>query len=286
MTQSENEALRQALAEREARLQTLTAQLAEARQALQAEIAERKRARDDLKRTTDQLERSREDLSQFAYAASHDLQEPLRAVRGFVELLQRSYQGKLDATADEYIAFAVDGARRMQRMVDDLLSYSRVGTHGKPLEPVDCNRVVDQAVADLETAIAEHSAAVTREELPTVTADRRQLVQLFRNLVDNAIKFRSDQPPRVHISARRTGGEWVFSVCDNGLGIDPKYAERIFLIFRRLHEPEKYPGTGAGLAIAKRIVQRHGGRIWVESEAGKGAAFSFTMPAGEAASGS
>jgi light-regulated signal transduction histidine kinase (bacteriophytochrome) len=286
MTQSENEALRQALAEREARLQTLTAQLAEARQALQAEIAERKRAEDELQRTTDQLERSREDLSQFAYAASHDLQEPLRAVRGFVELLQRSYQGKLDAAADEYIAFAVDGASRMQRMVDDLLSYSRVGTHGKPLEPVDCNRVVDQAVADLETAVAEHSAVVTREELPTVTADRRQLVQLFRNLVDNAIKFRSDEPPRVHISARRAEREWAFSIRDNGLGIDPKYAERVFIIFRRLHEPEKYPGTGAGLAIAKRIVQRHGGRIWVESEPEKGATFSFTMPAGEAATGS
>jgi light-regulated signal transduction histidine kinase (bacteriophytochrome) len=281
MNQSENEQLRRALAELEAHAQRLTKELAEAKEALEAEIAERKRAKDELNRTIEQLQKSREDLSQFAYAASHDLQEPLRAVRGFVELLQRSYQGKLDATADEYIAFAVDGAARMQRMIDDLLSLSRVATHGKPFEPVDCNRALDQAMAKLETAITQHSATVTRDPLPTVTADPRQLVQLFGSLVDNAIKFRSDQPPRVHVSARRAGQEWVFSVRDNGIGIDPKYAERIFIIFRRLHEPEKYPGTGAGLALAKRIVERHGGRIWVESEPGKGATFCFTIPSGE-----
>jgi light-regulated signal transduction histidine kinase (bacteriophytochrome) len=273
--------MHEAHAELETRLKRLTAELAEARQTLEAQIAGRSRAEHELKKAVEQLERSKEDLRQFVYSVSHDLQEPLRAVGGFVELLRRHYQGQLDATADEYIEFAVEGVSRMQRMIDDLLVCSRIGTHGGPLGPVDCSEVVDQTIANLETVIAEQSARVTRDPLPTVTADRTQLVRLFQRLIDNAVKFRGQKPPRVQVSARRSGGAWIFSVRDNGLGIDPKHADQIFLMFRRLHAAEKYPGTGAGLAIAKRIVQRHGGEIWVESELGKGDTFYFTIQSDE-----
>ena len=174
------------------------------------------------------LERSNAELEQFAYVASHDLQEPLRMVSSYVQLLARRYEGKLDTDADEFIAYAVDGANRMQRLINDLLAYSRVGTRGKPFEPTDCEVALDQVLASLQVAVEESGAVVTHEALPTVVADGSQLVQLFRNLIDNAVKFRSEGPPRVHVSAEQEGKEWVFSVRDNGIGIDPQYHERIF----------------------------------------------------------
>ncbi len=271
--------LSRARAELEIRVQQRTTELAEANQTLRAEIAERQRAEEKLKLAVEELERSNEDLRQFAYAASHDLQEPLRAVSGFVQLLQKRYQGRLDAHADEYIAFAVGGADRMQRLIEGLLSFSNVGTRGKPFQPVDANRVLDEAIANLEAAIHETAAVITRDSLPVVNADRTQLMQLLQNLIGNAIKFRREEPPRVHVAARRSDGDWLFSVRDNGIGIEPKHADRVFILFRRLHDSQAYPGTGVGLTICKRIVERHGGRIWVESEPGRGSTFSFTLPA-------
>jgi PAS domain S-box-containing protein len=250
----------------------------QANQDLKMEIAERKRAQAD-------LERSNQELEQFAYVASHDLQEPLRMVSSYTQLLARRYKDQLDADADDFIAYAVDGANRMQCLINDLLAYSRVGTRGKPFESTDCNSVLGQARVNLNVAIEESNALVTNDELPTVMADEAQLVQLFQNLIGNAIKFRSEEPPHVHISANKTSEVsetsevfWEFSVQDNGIGIDRQYHERIFVIFQQLHGREDYPGTGIGLAISKRIVERHGGRIWLESEPGEGSTFYFTIP--------
>jgi signal transduction histidine kinase len=254
-------------------------------QEVQRELAERKRAEEELKQTMAELARSNQELEQFAYVASHDLQEPLRMVASYVQLLARRYQGRLDADADEFIAYAVDGATRMQALINDLLAYSRVGTRGKPFEPTDCEAILDQALANLQVAIEENGAAVTHDLLPTVMADATQLTQLFQNLIGNAVKFRGEESLRIHISAHwpsaienRKSDEWIFSVRDNGIGIDPEYHERIFLIFQRLHTREEYPGTGIGLAICRKIVERHGGRIWVESQPGKGSIFYFTIP--------
>lgn len=246
---------------------------------LSQELTQRQRAEAKLKQTVAKLEHSNAELQQFAYVASHDLQEPLRMVSSFTQLLARRYQGKLDKDADEFIAYAVDGASRMQRMINDLLTYSRVGTRGKELQPTDGEAVFEQAVANLQMAIEETGATVTHNSLPTVLADESQLVQLFQNLLGNAIKFHGQEPPRVHISAEQKGKEWVFSVGDNGIGIDQQHLERVFIIFQRLHAQTEYPGTGIGLAICIKIVERHGGRIWVESEPGKGSIFYFTMPA-------
>ncbi len=210
-----------------------------------------------------ELERSNAELEQFAYVASHDLQEPLRMVASYTELLAKKYQGKLDEKADKYINYAVDGSKRMQRLINDLLAYSRVGTQAKPVESVDTSAVVDKVLAALELALRESGGEVTRDGLPTVMADETQFFQLFQNLIGNALKFHGPDAPRVHVGAERNGSEWTFSVSDNGIGIEARHAERIFMVFQRLHGRGKYPGTGIGLAIAKKIVERHEGRIWM-----------------------
>ncbi len=247
--------------------------------AIAHDITERKGVEKALKKKTEELARSNEDLEQFAYVASHDLQEPLRTVTSYVQLLARRYQGKLDSDADEFIGFAADGAIRMWKLINDLLAYSRVGTQGKELSPTDSEAVLAQSVDDLKVAIKENEALVTHDPLPVVMADRPQFGQLFQNLIGNAIKFRGNEPPRVHVSASRNGNGWTFSVRDNGIGIAEEYSERIFIIFQRLHTRQEYAGTGIGLAICKKIVERHGGRIWVKSEIGKGATFYFILPA-------
>jgi signal transduction histidine kinase len=232
-----------------------------------------------LNRQADELKRSNGDLEQFAYIASHDLQEPLRMVSGFTGLLKRRYSGKLDADADEYIEFAIGGANRMQALINDLLSYSRVGREEIAGKPVDTQIVLDQALANLQSAIEEKSALVSSGALPTVWANHGMLVRLFQNLIGNALKFCKAARPIVRIQAEARGGDWLFSVADNGIGIEAQYKDRIFMIFQRLHKQSEYPGTGIGLAVCKRIVERNGGRMWLESEPGKGTTFFFTLPA-------
>lgn len=241
------------------------------------DITRRKSAEQALVERSEALEHSNLELAQFAYIASHDLQEPLRMVSSYSQLLERRYKGRLDADADEFIGYLVDGASRMRQLIEDLLAYSRVGTKGKDFESTDCEAVLTRAVANLQAAVEENGATVTHDPLPTVMADASQLAQLFQNLVGNAIKFHGEDAPKVSVSARRDDSEWLFSVRDNGIGLDPKYADRIFLPFQRLHGREEYPGTGIGLAICKKIVERHGGRLWVESEPKKGSTFYFTL---------
>jgi PAS domain S-box-containing protein len=233
---------------------------------------------DLVKQRTEELARSNRDLEQFAYVASHDLQEPLRAVGGFVGLLRMQLQESLDTKQLEYMDFATDGVSRMQSLINGLLEYSRVGRRGGAPEPTDSKTSLEHAVAHLGARIKETGAEVTADDLPTIHADATQLTQLFQNLISNAIKFRSDQPPQVHISAKRQDDSWQFAVADNGIGIEPQYTERIFQIFQRLHTREQYPGTGIGLAICKKIIERHGGKIWVESKPEKGSTFYFTIP--------
>jgi len=242
------------------------------------DITEKQRAEQALREHAEALKRSNEELEQFAYVASHDLQEPLRMVASYTQLLADRYSGKLDKDADEFIRFAVDGAQRMQQLIDDLLLYSRVGSQGREASEVPVDEAVAEAEANLEQAIQECEATIERDRMPTVRADRVQLVQLFQNLLSNALKFRGDQPLRIAIRAERKAQEWIFSVSDNGIGIDPQYHERIFVIFQRLHGRAEHAGTGIGLAICKRIVEGHGGRIWVESSTGKGATFYFSIP--------
>jgi light-regulated signal transduction histidine kinase (bacteriophytochrome) len=244
---------------------------------IQMDITERKLAEERQAELVEELRRSNAELEQFAYVASHDLQEPLRMVASYTQLLGRRYKGRLDDDADEFIDYAVDGANRMQTLINDLLTYSRVGTRGRELVPTDTHAAFEAACANLRTAIEESGATVTSEELPVVMGDHTQLVQLFQNLLANAIKFRSEEPVEVHVGAERREGEWLLWVADNGIGIDEHYAERIFRIFQRLHGKGEYSGTGIGLAVCKKIVERHGGRIWVESSPGRGATFYFTL---------
>jgi PAS domain S-box-containing protein len=242
------------------------------------DITTRRKAEAHLLLTVKELNRSNEELGQFAYLASHDLQEPLRMVASYTQLLSKRYKGKLDSDADEFISFAVDGANRMQRLIQDLLIYSRVGTKGKDLLQTSSETALLDASANLRGAIEESGALVTHDPLPMVLADEGQLVQLFQNLIGNAIKYQNPGIPTVHISAAANGGgKWVFSVKDNGLGIDPKYFEKIFGMFQRLHKREEFAGTGIGLAICKKIVERHGGSISVESKQGDGSTFRFAL---------
>jgi signal transduction histidine kinase len=233
---------------------------------------------EQLRQKTEDLIRSNKELEQFAYVASHDLQEPLRMVTCYVQLLSQRYKNKLDRDADEFIDFAADGATHMYQLINDLLAYSRVGSRGNPFELVDCEEVFHKSVNNLKVAVEESGAEVTHDPLPKTAADFAQLEQLFQNLIGNGIKFHGEESPRVHISARPNGDHWVFSVRDNGIGIAPEYKERVFVIFQRLHGKDKYSGTGIGLAICKKIVERHGGHIWVESEPEKGTTFYFTLP--------
>lgn len=242
------------------------------------DVTERKRAEYELYRTLEELKRSNAELEQFAYVASHDLQEPLRALTGMVQLLQQRYKGKLDARADEYINLAVDAAGRMQGLISALLTFSRVDRYGGPIAAVDMDAVLASALANLQVAVREADARVTHDPLPRVGADGPQITQVFQNLIGNAIKFRTAAAPQIHVGATAVPDAWQFSVRDNGIGIDPGYAERIFLIFQRLHSRREYPGTGIGLALCKKIIERHGGKIWVESQLGAGATFYFTLP--------
>ncbi len=244
------------------------------------DVTARKLAEEARALATAELARSNAELEQFAYVASHDLQEPLRMVSAYVQLFEKRYKGHVDEQADKYIHYAVDGARRMEALIGALLEYSRAGRAELQTEAVDLERVLERVSATLESAIEESQAIVTHDALPAVRSDETQLVRVFQNLVGNALKFRRpDVPPRVHLSAERRQQRWVFSIRDNGIGIDSAYADRIFVIFQRLHTRAEYPGTGIGLAICKRIVERLGGEIWFESEPGKGTTFFFTLPA-------
>ncbi|MCB8944286.1 MAG: hypothetical protein H6658_11090 [Ardenticatenaceae bacterium] len=235
--------------------------------------------RESLKTYAAELERSNRELAEFAYVASHDLQEPLRIISSYLQLLNRSYADKLDADGQRFIQYTVDAADRMRHLIQDLLAYSRVGTQAQPLQPTDFRQILTQVLADLQLAIEENTAVITHDPtFPTVMADASQLRQLLQNLIGNAIKFHGEQPPHIHIGSRREDDYWLMWVQDNGIGIDPQFAERIFVIFQRLHNRQEYPGTGIGLAICKKIVERHNGRIWVESQPGSGTTFFFTLP--------
>jgi len=242
------------------------------------DIHDQKIVEHDLRRLTEELERSNKELEDFAYVASHDLQEPLRMITGYLQLIERRYKGKLDKDADEFIAYAVDGATRMQRLIADLLAYSRVGTRGRALAPIDLTCPFERAQADLWRTISETGTRITHDPLPKVRGDETQLAQLFLNLLGNAIKFRSDRIPEIHVGVEDKEKEWLISISDNGIGFDQRYGDRVFQVFQRLHTRQKYPGTGIGLAICKKIVDRHGGKIWVESERGKGSTFYVALP--------
>lgn len=243
-----------------------------------AEITELEQAQLALDVRTAELERSNSDLEQFAYVASHDLQEPLRKVASFCQLLQRRYEGLLDERGQQYIEFAVDGAKRMQNLINDLLTFARVGRQPGEHVVVDADLLLDDALANLEVAISLAGAEIVRGELPKVSAERTLLTVVFQNLVGNALKFRGDGKARVRIDAERDGDAWVFSVSDNGIGIEDEYSERIFTIFQRLHSRSAYPGTGIGLAMARKIVEYHGGRIWLDTASDEGTTFRFTLP--------
>lgn len=242
------------------------------------DVTEERQTEADLKRALEDLERSNRDLEQFAYVASHDLQEPLRIVASYVRLIEQRYHDLIDEDGREFIQFIVDGANRMQRLIDDLLTLSRVGTHGSMFELVSMPTVFAQVLSNLETSIQENNAEVTCGNLPMVVGDESQFIQLLQNLIANGMKFHGEEPPLIRVDSEKTSDGWVFSVTDNGIGIDAEHTERVFEVFRRLHGRSKYPGTGIGLAVCKRIVERHGGTIWVESQVGEGSTFHFTLP--------
>lgn len=241
---------------------------------------QRKRAEQELASKVEELIRSNHDLEQFAYAASHDLQEPLRMVSAYTQLLGEKYRGKLDENADKYIGYASEGATRMQAMIQDLLAFSQIGRKGKVADNVDCNELMKEVRRNLSAAIRESAATIHCEELPLVWGKAPQLVQVFQNLIANAIKFRRAGPPEIWVRAEAAGTQWMLSVRDNGIGIAPEYAHVIFSIFQRLHTRAEYPGNGIGLAVTKKIVEHGGGNIWVESQPGRGSTFKFTLPSG------
>jgi light-regulated signal transduction histidine kinase (bacteriophytochrome) len=261
----------------EEQVEERTKELANANALLKIEIDKHKKTEAQLENLLMELKRSNKELEQFAYVASHDLQEPLRMVSSFTQLLERKYKRELDQDADDYIKFAVDGAQRMQQLINDLLAYSRVTTGGKKFEMVNMENILTESLSNLKLSVEENNATITHESLPYVRADQSQVVQLFQNLIGNAIKFRREEPPEIHISAQNSGDKWIFQVSDNGIGIDPQYVNHIFKVFQRLHGRENYPGTGIGLSICKKIVERHGGEMWVNSKLGKGSQFFFTI---------
>jgi PAS domain S-box-containing protein len=271
------EALQKAHENLENKVRERTAELRELNAALESEIRERRSVEAALAHHAAELSRSNRELEQYAYVASHDLQEPLRMVTSYVELLQERYSDRFDAAANDFIGYALDGSQRMKRLIDDLLAYSRVATRRQEPQPNDSAAALADALDNLRLAIEESNATVTHDDLPTVLADGTQLRQLFQNLIGNALKFHRGEPPRVHVAAKAGEDAWTFSVVDNGVGIEPRFHEEVFMIFRRLHGRE-YAGTGIGLAVCKKIVEQHGGRIWLESEPGAGTTIYFTLP--------
>jgi signal transduction histidine kinase len=266
-------------------LRAMQRALAAQNRQLQQEIAVGRAAEEVLARRTEELARSNADLAQLAYVASHDLQEPLRSITGYLQLLQQRYQDKIDADANEFMAFAIEAAKRMRKLIEDWLAYSRLDSRPRPFQLTSCAAVVQDAIESMRVAVQESGARITSGELPDVMGDPVQLTQLFQNLISNAIKFRRVQPPHIHIDVEDSGELWCFSVRDDGIGIAPEYFERIFEMYQRLHSRNSYPGTGIGLALCKRIVERHHGRIWVESAVGEGSVFKFTLPKAERPAG-
>jgi len=246
--------------------------------AVARDITERKIVEEELRKLLAELQRSNHDLQEFAYVASHDLQEPLRMISSYTQLLARKYMDKLDKDANEYIRFAVDGATRMQTLIGSLLTYSRVGRKPSHFDDVDCHSTLGIATVNLKAAILESNALIAADNLPVVRGDEVELTQLFQNLISNAIKFRGAKTPQIYISVKDEPSEWIFSVRDNGIGIDSQYHDKVFVIFQRLNPLQDYAGAGIGLAICKKIVERHGGKIWLDSEPGKGSTFSFSLP--------
>jgi light-regulated signal transduction histidine kinase (bacteriophytochrome) len=234
----------------------------------------------ELRRYAEDLRKTNEDLKQFIYAASHDLQEPLRMVVAHTQLVAGRYADRLDSAGAVSMNYAVEGALRMEALISGLREFWQLSEHGEEKRTlVDCNDVLRKALLNLETSIAENRAVITHSHLPTIMASEAPLIELFQNLLGNALKYKRDEPPKIHVSAVRKGSDWIFTVRDNGIGIDPKHTQQIFGVFKRLHARDKYSGTGIGLAICQKIVERYGGRIWVESEPGKGSEFKFTLPA-------
>lgn len=270
--------LQETFNELEKQVEKRTQDLFEANNLLKKEITVRKETQIELKKTMVELERSNKELQQFAYVASHDLQEPLRMVVSFLQLLSKRYEGKLDKDADEFIGFAVDGAVRMQRLIQDLLTYSRVNANEGEYKRVGLNTILGQVRFNLEKMISENSAILITQDLPQIVCDETLMVRLLQNLIENAIKYRREELPYILVSAKEQEDEWIFSVQDNGIGIEKQYYERIFEIFQRLHGKNEYPGTGIGLAVCHKIIERHNGRIWIESELGKGSTFYFAIP--------